>query len=168
MSLVRMLLDLSIVAWPLLPPNAFHGTDEEIDDFTFKLAESKLVELTAISTTSCLIAGIVAAIYSWPIYSTSPWPVKTFYGPAFIFSLVLIHKVLQQNYILRRLELHNSGSRTEAGDKVRRQLAKQDLNGRWVPSFRRQMWWNSSTLFLNLSIILLLAGYGCTIISAHA
>lgn len=45
-----VVLDLFIQAWPALPPNAFEGDAAQVDDFTFKLAESKIQELNAVST----------------------------------------------------------------------------------------------------------------------
>jgi hypothetical protein len=51
MNVWRAVGDLFVVAWPILPPDAFKGTQKQIDDFTFRLSESKIQELNAISTT---------------------------------------------------------------------------------------------------------------------
>jgi hypothetical protein len=51
MNLLWAIKDLFIVAWPILPPDAFKGDQYQTDDFTFKLAESKIQELNAVSTT---------------------------------------------------------------------------------------------------------------------
>jgi hypothetical protein len=51
MDVCRAVGDLFIIAWPILPPDAFKGTQKQIDDFTFSLSESKIQELNAISTT---------------------------------------------------------------------------------------------------------------------
>lgn len=53
MTILQTLMDLTIIAWPILPANTFHGTDEEVNRITFKIAESKIEELNAISTTVC-------------------------------------------------------------------------------------------------------------------
>jgi predicted transcriptional regulator len=55
MGVLPRLLDLVIFAWPTLPSNAFLGSQKEIDDFTFKLAKSKIEELNTISTTVRII-----------------------------------------------------------------------------------------------------------------
>lgn len=65
MDAIRTLLDLAIIAWPVIPPNAFHGTVNEIDNFTFKLAESKIAELSAISTT-VTPTKITSALWTMP------------------------------------------------------------------------------------------------------
>lgn len=60
MNLLCAVRDLFIVAWPILPPDAFKGDKDQIDDFTFKLAESKIQELNAVSTTVNSSKSIIA------------------------------------------------------------------------------------------------------------
>lgn len=50
MGFIRTVLDLFVVMWPVLPSDAFHGNEDQVNDFTFKLAESKIAELNATST----------------------------------------------------------------------------------------------------------------------
>jgi hypothetical protein len=178
----RAVGDLFIIAWPILPPDAFIGTQKQIDDFTFKLTESKIQELNSISTTvswlntgfhsvqadkykSALIAGVVATLYSWPSFDKSPWPAHVLIGASFILSLLSVRKALQLSFILRRLELHGGDDRTAAGNKIRRQLAT--LEGEdWVPSRGHEILWNSPVLYLNLATISLLLGYAWGIFAA--
>lgn len=113
---------------------------------------------------SALLAGVVAAVHSWPSFDRSPWPAKTLFGASFILSLMSVRKAKQLNYILRRLAI--DGSETEAGDKIRIQLAKKNSKGEWIASRGRQMIWNGSDLFLNFSIITMVLGYGWMILGA--
>lgn len=75
-----------------------------------------------------------------------------------------VRKAMQLNYIMRRLACAGIG--TEAGEKIRNQLAKKNLNGDWIPSRGRQTIWNGATLFLNLAIITLVLGYAWMIVGA--
>lgn len=57
---LNTLLDLSVRLWPVLHLDAFEGADtDQLDKFTFKLAESKIEELNAISTTVSFATHIV-------------------------------------------------------------------------------------------------------------
>jgi hypothetical protein len=51
MGALDLTLDIFIRAWPTLEPNAFDGDEDQINDFTFRLADSKIDELNAVSTT---------------------------------------------------------------------------------------------------------------------
>lgn len=114
---------------------------------------------------SALVAGVVATLYSWPSFDRSPWPAHVLIGASFILSLLSVRKALQLSYILRRLELHGGKDRTEAGDKIRRQLATFQ-GGLWTPSRGREVLWNSPVLYLNLATITLLLGYAWVIFAA--
>jgi hypothetical protein len=111
---------------------------------------------------SALLAGVVAAAYSWPSFEDSPWPAKTLFGASFILSLMSARKAMQLNYILRRLAIDRSGTGT--GDKIRNQLAERNSKGEWIPSRGRQMIWNGATLFLNIAIVTMVLGYGWMIV----
>ena len=54
MSIARAVLDLVIIAWPLIPDDAFHGDEDELNDFTFQLANGKIDELKSVTTTVSL------------------------------------------------------------------------------------------------------------------
>lgn len=69
-----------------------------------------------------------------------------------------MRKALQLSYVLRRLALHGRKDRTDAGDKIRCQLATLQGNV-WTPSRGREVLWNSPVLYLNLATITLLLGY---------
>jgi hypothetical protein len=180
----RAALDLFILAWPALPSDAFDGNPRQVDDFTFRLAESKIRELDTASPTvshppseslfaltgimqAALVAGVVATLYSSSIFDQSPWPTQVLIGSSFILSLLSVRKAFQLSYILRRLELHGGDDRTQAGDRIRRQLATKE-HGRWVPSPVLQRLWNSPVLYLNLATIALISGYAWAVLAAAA
>jgi hypothetical protein len=177
-------LDLFILAWPALPSDAFDGNPEQVDDFTFRLAESKIRELDAVSTTvshplsqplfalaetiqAALVAVVVATLYSSSLFNQSPWPTQVLIGCSFILSLLSVRKAFQLSYVLRRLELRGGDDRKQAGNTIRRQLATKE-HERWVPSPVLQILWNSPVLYLNLAIIALLSGYAWAILAAAA
>ncbi|TGO07256.1 hypothetical protein BTUL_0301g00040 [Botrytis tulipae] len=87
-------LDFTFLAWPTIPNDTFLGDTEEVNKYTFELARSKIDELDSILTTSALIAGVVAAVHSWPSFDKSPWPAKTLFGASFILSLMSIAAAL--------------------------------------------------------------------------
>ncbi|CAG8951553.1 hypothetical protein HYFRA_00007469 [Hymenoscyphus fraxineus] len=161
------ILDLLIRQWPLLPSHAFNGDQEDVDTYTFSLARCKIEELQAHGTISMFLAGIVAAVYSSPMFATSPWYAKACFNSSFLISIVSVRKAQQQAYILRRFLPSSETNKHDNANAVRIQFAVKvgedpddpDGNNTWKVDFWKQVRWNCSVLFLNMAVILLCLGF---------
>ncbi|KAJ4420167.1 hypothetical protein N0V82_004510 [Gnomoniopsis sp. IMI 355080] len=145
-----------------------------MDTFAFSFARCKIEELQAHCTTSMFLAGIVAAVYSSPMYANSPWYVKACFNSSFLTSIVSVRKAQQQAYILRRFLPYSATTKHDNANAIRIQFAvkaREDLddpdgNNAWRVDFWKQVRWNSSVLFLNMAVIFLCLGIAFTVLQA--
>ncbi|KAJ4304825.1 hypothetical protein N0V90_000353 [Kalmusia sp. IMI 367209] len=144
--------------------------EEEQNELTTKWRDHKLNELSFIGVVSPLVAVCLVSTGSWPEISSKPWYIRAIWYCGIIFALFSVLTAAQQSLRLHRLSAHRDGLHLIRLCLVRdrKRLDSEEGQLKLVPK-PFQVWsWQSSMMFLIMSVACLLVGMLVLVWSAVA
>ncbi|KAG8354233.1 hypothetical protein FVEN_g7816 [Fusarium venenatum] len=132
------------------------------DTMTGWWIERKIAELSFVGLTCALLAGVVAAAFSWQDLKDLSWPTKGLWYGSLIIDLTSICLATQQSLTLHRLSCY-----TNKCERVREMLSKSS-SYQAHPSEAEvtQLYvWQTPIMLLNIGIVLFIIGLAIQIIT---